>query len=75
MTTVLDWNGFYGKNMTRNADICDDCALIAYDKGVSGWDAQVAFMVNAGDMVDEHLCIAKEEPSSGVQCDCGCRSI
>jgi len=62
------------KSITRKADICDDCALIAYDAGIDGWDAQVAFMVDGGDMVDDHLCSAKEDPSAEIQCDCGCRS-
>jgi len=60
--------------ITRKADICDDCATVAYDQGINEWDAQVTFMVDAGDMVDEHLCSAKEDPSAEIQCDCGCRS-
>ena len=62
-------------SITRKADICDDCALIAYGEGVKEWDAQVAFMVDAGDMAGDHLCSAKEDPSAEIQCDCGCRSL
>ena len=62
----------YVINKNRKPDICDDCALVAYDEGIDSWDAQVAFMVTAGDMAYDHLCTAKEEPSIGIQCDCGC---
>ena len=62
------------KFITRQADICDDCSVVAYDEGIKDWDAQVAFMVDAGDVAYDHVCNAKEDPSAGIQCDCGCRS-
>ena len=73
MTTAGLINYVTDKN--RKPDICDDCALVAYDEGIDSWDAQVAFMVNVGDMASDHLCSAKDEPSLGIQCDCGCRTI
>ena len=56
----------------RKTDICDDCSLIAYDMGISGWDNQVETMVTLGRELPDHLCTAREEPSIGIQCDCGC---
>ena len=56
----------------RKTDICDDCSLVAYDMGVEGWDAQIETMVLLGSELADHLCTAKEEPSIGIQCDCGC---
>ena len=53
-------------------DICDDCATVAYDMGIPGWNAQVETMVTLGSELADHLCTAKEEPSIGIQCDCGC---
>ena len=72
MTTQGLFN--YVINKDKKADICDDCSLVAYDGGIEGWDAQVDFMVMMGADVYDHLCTAKEEPSIGIQCDCGCRS-
>jgi len=56
----------------KKTDICDDCSLVAYDMGVEGWESQVETMVTLGSELADHLCTAKEEPSIGIQCDCGC---
>ena len=72
MTTQGLFN--YVINKDRKPDICDDCSLVAYDGGIEGGDAQVDVMVMMGADVYDHLCTAKEEPSIGIQCDCGCRS-
>jgi hypothetical protein len=53
-------------------DICDDCALVAYDEGIQNWDEQVTFMVNVGDMANDHVCARREYPSDDFSCDCGC---
>ena len=71
-------------------DVCDDCLLVAYDKGIgvvhewkyddldefdkaetSGYQKQVDFMLQAGDLVEDHTCSAKIEPD--LDCYCGCR--
>lgn len=62
----------YMTSKSRKLDICDDCALVAYDEGIQGWDEQVTFMVNAGDMAYDHVCAKRENPSDGFFCDCGC---
>ena len=63
----------YVINKNSKPDICDDCSLVAYDEGIEGWEAQVDFMVMIGGEVYDHVCTAREEPSLGIKCDCGCR--
>jgi hypothetical protein len=51
--------------------VCDDCLNVAYDEGIEGWEAQAATMRDAGDIIEDHLCIEMEEPE--IKCGCACR--
>ena len=53
---------------TYKTEVCDSCSLIAYDEGFDG-----DIMIELGEMIEDHLCDATEEP--GIICACGCRTI
>ena len=64
---------YWWDSKEKAAEICDDCATVAYDRGVvDDWNLQVEMMVTLGDELPDHLCTAKEEPSIGIECRCGC---
>jgi len=52
--------------------VCDSCCLIAYDEGFEGSKEQEQVMIEMGDMCEDHLCDAQEEPD--IKCVCGCRT-
>ena len=52
--------------------VCDSCCLIAYDEGFEGSEEQEQVMIEMGDMCEDHLCDAQEEPD--IKCLCGCRT-
>ena len=52
--------------------VCDSCLLIAYDEGFEGSKEQEQVMIELGDMCEDHLCDAQEEPD--IKCVCGCRT-
>jgi hypothetical protein len=48
--------------------------LDEFDKArKSAWQAQVDFMVSAGDIFSDHACSAQTEPELQIRCNCGCR--
>ena len=55
--------------------VCDDCITVAYDNGIQSYDDQVVTMLDAGDVLEDHLCVAREEPELNIQCDCNCRIV
>jgi len=52
--------------------VCDSCCLIAYDEGFEGSKEQEDAMIEMGEMCEDHLCDAQEEPD--IKCVCGCRT-
>ena len=52
--------------------VCDSCCLIAYDEGFHGIKEQEDAMIEMGEMCEDHLCDAQEEPD--IKCVCGCRT-
>ena len=62
-----------GPHHNGPVDVCDSCLLLAYDAGIEGIEAQSYAMREAGEVLHDHLCDAKEEPEYFPQgCACGC---
>lgn len=59
---------------TRKIDVCDDCMLVAYDKGIETHGEQAMIMVTLGKELEDHICIVREEPDEDFTCDCACNS-
>jgi hypothetical protein len=58
-----------------NYDYDDDNALDQMDADErSGWQEQVALMVELGRELPDHLCSANMEPELNIACNCGCRA-
>ena len=54
-------------------DVCDSCLLVAHDAGIHSAEAQDYAMREAGEVLQDHLCDAKEEPEYFQDgCGCGC---
>ena len=52
------------------AKVCDDCLTVAYDNGIDAYDDQVNCMIEAGNMIEDHMCSQVEEPE--IKCACAC---
>ena len=61
--SILDW---------KSDEVCDSCCLIAYDEGFESSKEQEEVMIEMGEMCEDHLCDAQEEPD--IKCLCGCRT-
>ena len=60
-------------NGCRVVDVCDSCLTVAYDAGIEDAGAQDYAMREAGEVLPDHLCDAKDEPEYFQQrCGCGC---
>ena len=55
--------------------VCKDCIKVAKLNDIQAYDDQVITMLDAGDVLEDHLCVAREEPELNIRCDCGCRAI
>ena len=54
-------------------DCCDSCLTEAYDLGFMDAETQDYAMREAGEVLPDHLCDAKEEPEYYPRgCGCGC---
>ena len=64
----------FGAVSELDYDYDDDNALDQLDADErSGWQEQVALMVEMGRELPDHLCSANMEPELNIPCHCGCR--
>ena len=58
-------------------DVCDSCCLVAHDAGFrDDLETQSRVMREAGEVLHDHLCDAREEPEYYPDsCGCGCYRV
>jgi hypothetical protein len=63
---------FLAWSRSEPSQVCDDCLLVAYDKGARGRRDQEELMMLVGADLEDHDCTAKLEPDLKITCYCAC---
>lgn len=53
-----------------NNTYCDECLNIAYDNIGSDYQSQVEMLSTIGDMIEDHICEAKDNVDTNCNCLC-----